>query len=54
MVKKLGGFIIAENVNETTTHLVCGEPRRTLNVLRCLARGIWLVTKEWVCDVLVF
>ncbi|XP_052256971.1 uncharacterized protein LOC127862060 [Dreissena polymorpha] len=48
VVKKLGGFVISENVNETTTHVICGQPRRTLNVLQCLARGIWLVTKEWV------
>ena len=49
VIKKLGGFVIAENVNETTSHVICGEPRRTLNILQCLARGIWLVTKEWVC-----
>lgn len=48
MVKKLGGFVIAENVNETTTHVICGEPRRTLNVLQCVARGAWLLNKSWV------
>ena len=40
--------MIAENVNETTTHVICGEPRRTLNVLQCLARGAWLLNKSWV------
>ena len=48
VVKKLGGFVIAENVNETTTHVICGEPRRTLNVLQCIARGGWLLNKAWV------
>ncbi|KAL4236314.1 BRCA1 associated RING domain 1 [Mactra antiquata] len=48
VVKKLGGFVIAENVNETTTHVICGEPRRTLNVIRCMARGAWLLSKDWV------
>ena len=48
VVKKLGGFVIAENVNETTSHVICGEPRRTLNVLQCVARGAWLLNKSWV------
>ncbi|XP_060566419.1 microcephalin-like isoform X1 [Ruditapes philippinarum] len=48
VVKKLGGFVITDNVNETTTHVICGESRRTLNVLYGHARGIWLLSKEWV------
>ena len=48
VVKKLGGFVIAENVNETTTHVIYGDPRRTLNVLQCVARGAWLLHKSWV------
>lgn len=48
VVKKLGGFVITNNVNETTSHVICGEPRRTLNLLQCLARGIWLLSKDWV------
>ena len=52
VVKKLGGFVITDNVNETTTHVICGESRRTLNVLYGLARGIWLLSKEWVSVVI--
>ena len=52
VVKKLGGFVIAENVNETTTHVICGEPRRTLNVLQCIARGGWLLNQSWVWNIL--
>ncbi|WAR24625.1 MCPH1-like protein [Mya arenaria] len=48
VVKKLGGFVISESVSDTTSHVICGEARRTLNVLQCLVRGLWLVTKEWV------
>lgn len=34
------------------THMVCGEPRRTLKTLFALARGAWLVGPEWLdaCD----
>ncbi|KAK3592156.1 hypothetical protein CHS0354_019447 [Potamilus streckersoni] len=48
VVKKLGGFIITEKVCETTTHVVSGEPRRTLNILHGLARGCWIISKDWV------
>lgn len=30
------------------THVICGEPRRTLKVLFALARGAWLVGPEWL------
>jgi len=40
--------VITNIVNETTSHVICGEPRRTLNLLQCLARGVWLLSKEWV------
>ena len=40
--------MIAETVNETTTHVICGDSRRTLNVLQCVARGAWLLNKSWV------
>ncbi|CAC5362019.1 MCPH1 [Mytilus coruscus] len=48
VVKKLGQFVISDNVTETTTHLICGGPRRTLNVLYGIMRGIWIVHKQWV------
>ncbi|KAL3867871.1 hypothetical protein ACJMK2_040717 [Sinanodonta woodiana] len=48
VVKKLGGFSITEKVCETTTHVVSGEPRRTLNILHGLARGCWIISNDWV------
>jgi microcephalin len=32
----------------TVTHLVLGEPKRTLKVLHAIARGAWLLTPAWV------
>ncbi|VDH90459.1 microcephalin [Mytilus galloprovincialis] len=48
VVKRLGHFVISDNVTETTTHLICGGPRRTLNVLYGIMRGIMIVHKQWV------
>ena len=48
VAKKLGGFSITSTVTMTTTHVVCGAPRRTLNALAGSVRGCWLVSPEWV------
>ncbi|XP_046353576.2 uncharacterized protein LOC124133267 isoform X1 [Haliotis rufescens] len=48
VIKNLGGFLMQDDVCETTTHVVYGEARRTLNVLAAIARGCWLLHKEWV------
>ncbi|XP_033873184.3 microcephalin isoform X1 [Acipenser ruthenus] len=48
VVDKLGGFSVADNVCETTTHVVTGGPRRTLNVLLGIARGCWILSFEWI------
>ncbi|KAL5020554.1 hypothetical protein ScPMuIL_003446 [Solemya velum] len=48
VVRKLGRFTITDMVCDHTTHLICGEARRTLNILYGLARGCWFVSKEWV------
>ncbi|XP_065086287.1 mediator of DNA damage checkpoint protein 1 [Ochlerotatus camptorhynchus] len=47
-VTKLGGFTVSNNVTDRTTHLVSLEPRRTVNILRALARGLWIVSYEWI------
>ena len=54
VVKKLKGFTITDHVNDSTTHVVCGGPRRTLNILHAITRGCWIVRKEWVCILLLF
>ena len=48
IAKKLGKFIISPNVTMTTTHVVCGAPRRTWNALAGSMCGCWIVRPEWV------
>lgn len=48
IVKKLGGFYVEDEVTNSTTHLVAGEPKRTINLLRAVARGCWILKHEWV------
>ncbi|XP_044519531.1 microcephalin [Gracilinanus agilis] len=48
VVDKLKDFSFSCEVCESTTHVVAGEPRRTLNVLLGIARGCWIVSYEWV------
>ncbi|XP_043916394.1 microcephalin [Protopterus annectens] len=48
VVNKLGGFAFSDSVCETTTHVVTGSPRRTLNVLFGIARGCWILSFDWV------
>lgn len=47
-VAKLGGFKVENKVSDITTHLVAGEASRTVNMLRAIARGCWIVRHEWV------
>ncbi|XP_028676311.2 microcephalin [Erpetoichthys calabaricus] len=48
LVQSLGGFSIVDQVCESTTHVVAGCPRRTLNILLGMARGCWILSFEWV------
>nr|XP_015218719.1 PREDICTED: microcephalin isoform X1 [Lepisosteus oculatus]XP_015218720.1 PREDICTED: microcephalin isoform X1 [Lepisosteus oculatus]XP_015218721.1 PREDICTED: microcephalin isoform X1 [Lepisosteus oculatus]XP_015218722.1 PREDICTED: microcephalin isoform X1 [Lepisosteus oculatus] len=48
VVNKLGGFSFTDTVCESTTHVVTGHPRRTLNVLLGIARGCWILSFEWI------
>lgn len=48
VITRLGGFAIEEKVTERTTHVVSGEPRRTLNILYGLSYGCWIVSLKWV------
>uniref|UniRef100_A0A8W7P5P0 BRCT domain-containing protein n=1 Tax=Anopheles coluzzii TaxID=1518534 RepID=A0A8W7P5P0_ANOCL len=49
-IASLDGFIIEANVSDNTTHLVTLEPRRTINLLRALIRGLWIVRYEWIVE----
>ncbi|XP_037127558.1 microcephalin isoform X2 [Syngnathus acus] len=48
VVETLGGFSIADRVCQSTTHVISGEHRRTLNVLLGIARGCWILSFEWI------
>ncbi|ESP00654.1 hypothetical protein LOTGIDRAFT_79964, partial [Lottia gigantea] len=48
VIKKLGGFLLVDNVSDTTTHVVCGDARRTLNLVNGVARGCWILKQDWV------
>ncbi|XP_014093561.2 microcephalin isoform X1 [Bactrocera oleae] len=49
-IAELGGLQLNHCVNDDTTHLVSYEPRRTLNLLRGLIRGLWILDYKWVLD----
>ena len=48
IVEKLGKFEIAKTVSDSTTHIVSGAPRRTVNILAGTAKGCWILSLEWV------
>ncbi|KAM4693700.1 microcephalin [Discoglossus pictus] len=48
VVKRFGGFSFSDHVCETTTHVIAGSPRRTLNIILGIARGCWIVSNDWV------
>uniref|UniRef100_A0A3Q4BAK1 BRCT domain-containing protein n=1 Tax=Mola mola TaxID=94237 RepID=A0A3Q4BAK1_MOLML len=48
LIKTLGGFSIVDQVCESTTHVVSGGHRRTLNILLGIARGCWILSFEWI------
>lgn len=48
VVKKFGGFVFSDEVCETTTHVIAGSPRRTLNIILGIARGCWIISYDWV------
>lgn len=50
LIERMGGFVFKANVVSDTTHLVSGETRRTVNLLKAIARGCWIVKKQWVLD----
>ncbi|XP_064382263.1 microcephalin-like isoform X2 [Halichondria panicea] len=48
IMERLGQFHCVKTVCESTSHVVCGSPRRTVNVLSAILRGCWIVSLDWV------
>ncbi|BFG04956.1 uncharacterized protein DMAD_03805 [Drosophila madeirensis] len=49
-IRRLRGMRLDPTVTKRTTHLVSLEPRRTLNLLRGLMRGVWIVDYDWILE----
>lgn len=47
-VRQLGGFTQESTVTARSTHLVSLEPLRTVNFLRGLIRGLWILRYDWI------
>ena len=45
LVKKFATLTFATNVGPNTSHVVTGEGKRTLNLLKGLLQGCWIVSK---------
>ena len=45
LVKMFGVFTFSTSVTSNTSHVVSGEGKRTLNLLKGLLQGCWIVTK---------
>lgn len=54
VIKTLGGFSVVDRVCASTTHVVSGSHRRTLNILLGIARGCWILSFEWVCILYIY
>ena len=53
ITKKLPGRAkIEQRILPTTTHLICGESRRTLNMLKAILHGCWIVSLDWLYECL--
>ena len=50
VIEKLGGFRTCEKVDDKTTHLVIGSRQRTMNMVRAVVRGIWILKYEWILE----
>uniref|UniRef100_A0A1B6FEQ9 BRCT domain-containing protein n=1 Tax=Cuerna arida TaxID=1464854 RepID=A0A1B6FEQ9_9HEMI len=50
IVSRLGKFTVEGSVSEHTTHVVTSGPRRTINLLKGIARGCWVLDVQWVYE----
>lgn len=48
VVHRLGRFRMESKVSYRTTHVVTGKARRTMNLLKGIARGCWILSQDWV------
>jgi hypothetical protein len=47
-IEQMKRFKLGGAVDDSTSHVVCGDSRRTLNVMHGIARGLKIVSLKWV------
>ena len=50
IVKQLGKYRVSASVDGDVTHVVCGASKRTMSVLRGIARGLWILDASWLYE----
>ena len=50
LTKRLGVLGYSKTVTSNTTHLVCGQKKRTINTLKAMLRGCWILSKDWLLE----
>ncbi|KAG0765232.1 hypothetical protein G6F57_004926 [Rhizopus arrhizus] len=48
IIKSLGTYKVVAEVDERTTHVIVGSPRRTKSVALGLVKGLWILSPEWL------
>ena len=48
LVKQMGVFGYHDTITEKTTHIVVGTSKRTINLVKGMIRGCWIVSKDWL------
>ena len=46
--RRFGYLGYSGSVTSQTTHLVCGQNKRTINTLKAMLRGCWILSKDWL------
>ena len=45
LVKQYGVFTVSSTVDHHTSHVISGQGKRTLNLLKGLLQGCWIISK---------
>lgn len=50
VIQAFGGIVLDTASSSRTTHVICGEKKRTLNILFGMVRGCWILSPKWILD----
>ena len=48
LTKRYGVLGFHDSISEKTTHVVCGANKRTINLVKGMVLGCWILSKDWV------